>query len=54
MRNILFARKLLNNLSPSILNTWFSFSSDQCNYETSSSTQGSIIKLMRQIAIGRI
>ena len=39
LENILFATKYLNNLSPSIFNTWFSFSLDQHNYETSSSTQ---------------
>ena len=30
----------------SVFNTWFSFSSDQHNYETSSSTQGNLIKLL--------
>ena len=45
LENILFVSKSLNNLSPSIFNTWFSFSSDQHNYETSSSTQGSLMKL---------
>ena len=43
--NILFVSKSLNNFSPSIFNTWFSFSSDQHNYETSSSTQGNLMKL---------
>ena len=38
LENILFVSKSLNNLSPSIFNTWFSFFSDQHNYETSSST----------------
>ena len=38
LENILFVSKSLNNLSPSIFNAWFSFSSDQHNYETSSST----------------
>ena len=28
-----------------MFNTWFSFSSDQHNYETSSSTQGNLMKL---------
>ena len=37
--------KSLNNLSPSVSNTWFRFSSDQHNYETSSSTQGNLTKL---------
>ena len=35
LENILFVSKSLNNLSPSVFNTWFSFSSDQHNYETS-------------------
>ena len=43
--NILFVSKSLNNLLPSIFNTWFSFSSYQHNYETSSSTQGNLMKL---------
>ena len=45
LENILFVSKSLNNLSPSVFNTWFSFSSDQHNYETSSSTQGNLMKL---------
>ena len=45
LENILFVSKSLNNLSPSVFNTWFSFSSDQHNYESSSSTQGNLIKL---------
>ena len=45
LENILFVSKSLNNLSPSIFNTWFSFSTDQRNYETSSSTQGNLMKL---------
>ena len=45
LENILFVNKSLNNLSPSVCNTWFSFSSDQHNYKTSSSTQGNLIKL---------
>ena len=45
LENILFVSKSLNNLSPSIFNTWFSFSSDQRNYETSSSTQWNFMKL---------
>ena len=44
LENILFVSKSLNNLSPSVFNTWFSFSSDQHNYETSSSTQGNLTK----------
>ena len=45
LENILFVSKSLNTLSPSVFNTWFSFSSDQHNYETSSSTQGNLTKL---------
>ena len=45
LENILFVSKSLNNLSPSVFNTCFVFSSDQHSYETSSSTQGIIIKL---------
>ena len=45
LENILFVSKSLNNLSPSFFNAWFSFSSDQHNYETSSSTQGNLMKL---------
>ena len=45
LENILFVSKSLNNLSPSIFNKWFSFSSDQHNYETSSSTQSNLMKL---------
>ena len=44
LENILFVCKSLNKLSPSIFKTWFSFSSDQHNYETSSSTQGNLMK----------
>ena len=45
IENILFVSKSLNNLSLSFFKTWFSFSSDQYNYETSRSTQGNLIKL---------
>ena len=45
LENILFISKSLNNLSPSVFNTWFRFSSDQHNYETSSSTQGNLTKI---------
>ena len=45
LENILFISKSLNNLSPSVFNTWFSFSSDQHNYETSRSTQVNPTKL---------
>ena len=34
LENILFASKSVNNLTPSVFKTWFSFSSDQHNYET--------------------
>ena len=45
---ILFVSKSLNNLTPSVFSTWFSFSSDQHNYETSSSTQGNFMKLFHK------
>ena len=45
LENILLVSKSLNKLSPSLFHTWFSFFSDQHNYETSSSTQGNLIKL---------
>ena len=51
LENILFISKSLNNLSTSVLNTWFIFSSDQHNYKTSSPTQGHLI---RQIEMGSI
>ena len=38
LENVLFVSKSLNNLTPSVFSIWFSFSSDQHNYETSSST----------------
>ena len=44
LENTLFISKSLNNLSPSVFNTWFSFSSDQHKYETSSSTQSNLTK----------
>ena len=44
LQNILVFSKSLNNLSPSIFNTWVSFSSDQHNYEISSSTQSNLMK----------
>ena len=46
LENVLFVSKsLINNLTPSVFSTWFSFSSDQHNYGTSSSTQGNLTKL---------
>ena len=45
LENVFFVSKSLNNLTPSVFRTWFSFSSDQHNYETSSSTQGNLTKL---------
>ena len=46
LENVLFVSKsLINNLTSSVFSTWFSFSSDQHNYETSSSTQGNLTKL---------
>ena len=44
LENILFVSKSLNNLSPSVFNTWFVFSSGQHGYEISRSTQGILIK----------
>ena len=44
LENILFISKSLSNLSP-VFNAWFSFSSDQHNYETSSSTQSNLKNL---------
>ena len=44
LENILFISKSLNNLSPLVFSTWLIFSSDQHNYETSSSTQGNLTK----------
>ena len=42
---LLVSKSLINNLISSVFRTWFSFSSDQHNYETSSSTQGNLTKL---------
>ena len=44
LEKTLFVSKSLNNLSPSTFSTWFSFSSDQHNYETSSSAQCNLMK----------
>ena len=44
IESVLFISKSLNNLSPSVLNAWFSFSSDQHNYKTSSSMQHNLMK----------
>ena len=43
LENVLFVSKSLNNLTPSVFRTWFSFSSDQ--HKTSNSTQGNLTKL---------
>ena len=45
LENVLFVSKSLNNVTPSVFRTWFSFSSDQHNCETSSSTRGNLTKL---------
>ena len=45
LENISFASKSLNNLTPSVFSTWFNFSSNQHNYETSSSTRGNLTPL---------
>ena len=42
LENVLLLSKSINNLSLSVFNTWFSFFSDQHNYETSSFTQGNL------------
>ena len=44
LENILFVSKSLNNLSPSIFNTCFSFFSDQHSYENTRFTQDNLIK----------
>ena len=51
VENILLVSKFLNNLTPSVFSTWFSFSSDQLNYETSSSTQDNLTKLFYETNI---
>ena len=56
LEDILFVSESLNDLSVSVFNTWFSFSSDQHSYETSYSTQGStsLNFFIRQIDMGSI
>ena len=49
--NILFISKSVNNLLPSVFNTWFSFLSDQHNYETLIFTQGNLIKIITKYSI---
>ena len=44
-QNILFVSKFLHNLTPSAFSAWFSFLSDQHNYETPSSAQGNLTKI---------
>ena len=44
LENILFLSKSVNNLTPSVFKTWFSFSSDQHNYENSSFRKSNLIK----------
>ena len=48
LKNILFISRTLNNLLQAVFNTLFGFSSDEHNYETSSSTQGTLIKLFHK------
>ena len=43
LKNILFVRKSVNNLTP-VLTTWFGFASDQHKYETSILWQANPIK----------
>ena len=45
LENVFFVSKSLNILTLSVFSTWFSFSSDQHNYKTTSSTQGNLTKL---------
>ena len=56
LENILFVSKFQNNLSLSVFNSGFVFSSDQHSYETSSSTQDILIKqfFIRPIDMGSI
>ena len=42
---MLFVSKSLNNSTPSVFNTWFSFFSDHYNYEISSSARGNLTKI---------
>ena len=44
LRKHFICQQSINRLFPSVFNTWFSFSLDQHNYETSSSIQGNLIK----------
>ena len=44
LESILVVSKSVSNLTPSVFNTWLSFSSDQHNYETSSFRQVNLIK----------
>ena len=54
-RKYFICQQSLNNLSPLVFNKWFSFSSDQHNYETWSSTQGNLKKLFyKTIDMGSI
>ena len=52
LENILCVSKSFNNLSLSVFNTWFVFSSDQHSYETSTPRsahhQGNLIKLFHR------
>ena len=45
LENVLFVSNSTHNLTPSVFSTWLSFSSDQHNHETSSSTQDNLTKL---------
>ena len=55
LENILFFSNSLNKVTPSVFSTWFSFSSDQHSYETSSSTQGNLTKyFIKQTDMGSI
>ena len=44
LRKHFIYQQICKQFDISVFNTWFSFSSDQHNYETSSSRQGNLIK----------
>ena len=54
LENILFVSKSLNNLTLLVFSTWFSFSLNQHNYETSNTTQGNPSKLFYKTNMGSI
>ena len=54
LEDFLFASKCLNKLSPSVFNTWFSFSSDLNNHETSSNLGITSENFIRHIDVGSV